>query len=72
MIPGLFVGNVMQSEGHRANIMNPGYTDLGVGIAQGQGGTYWVQNFGGGREYEAHPVYQDPLGGAGRPKNGKK
>ncbi|OYO16909.1 hypothetical protein BI335_09110 [Enemella evansiae] len=38
----------MNSAGHRANILNCAYTDLGVGYATGgQYGTYWTQNFGG-------------------------
>lgn len=38
----------MNSAGHRANILNCAYTDLGVGVASGgQYGTYWTQNFGG-------------------------
>ena len=35
----------MNSAGHRANILNAGYTELGVGIAVGQRGIYWVQLF---------------------------
>ena len=35
------------SAGHRANIENPGYTTIGVGVAANSGGTlYWTQNFG--------------------------
>jgi len=44
----------MNSAGHRANILNPGYTDLGVGIAKGEGGMNWVQDFGAS-EYDAEP-----------------
>lgn len=36
----------MGSEGHRANILGAGYTQLGIGIAYGgQYGIYWVQLF---------------------------
>jgi uncharacterized YkwD family protein len=36
----------MNSSGHRANILNPNYTELGVGLAKGGSyGTYWVQEF---------------------------
>ncbi len=36
----------MNSSGHRANILNPSYTKLGVGYhAGGSKGTYWVQMF---------------------------
>ncbi len=36
----------MNSEGHRKNIMNPAYTQLGVGYVTSSGGTtYWTQQF---------------------------
>ncbi|WP_326644043.1 CAP domain-containing protein [Streptosporangium sp. NBC_01755] len=35
----------MNSSGHRANIMNCGYTHLGVGVANSSRGIYWTQNF---------------------------
>ncbi len=36
---------LMQSEGHRHNILNPNYTDVGIGVRK-RGGTYYVtQNF---------------------------
>ncbi len=38
----------MNSPGHRANILNPGFTEIGVGVFDG----YWVQNFGTVRETE--------------------
>ncbi|MCA6091211.1 CAP domain-containing protein [Streptomyces sp. SCA3-4] len=38
----------MDSPGHRANILTPGFTHLGVGYATGgRAGTYWTQLFGG-------------------------
>ncbi|GAA2123206.1 CAP domain-containing protein [Glycomyces algeriensis] len=36
----------MNSEGHRANILNCDYSVLGIGIADRDGTLYWVQNFG--------------------------
>ncbi|MFI5775695.1 CAP domain-containing protein [Nocardia sp. NPDC051570] len=36
----------MNSSGHRANILNCGLRDIGVGVAKGKGGTYWTQDFG--------------------------
>lgn len=36
----------MNSEGHRANILNCDYSVLGVGVADSGGTLYWVQNFG--------------------------
>ena len=35
----------MASEGHRANILNKNFSQLGVGFAQGGGSTYWAQMF---------------------------
>ncbi len=37
----------MNSEGHRANILNSSYTQIGVGYVTGNGSysTYWTQNF---------------------------
>ncbi|HWR17604.1 MAG TPA: CAP domain-containing protein [Terriglobales bacterium] len=38
--------NFMKSPPHRENILEPRYSDVGVGIARGQDGTYWAaQNF---------------------------
>ncbi|MEM9087829.1 MAG: CAP domain-containing protein [Cyanobacteria bacterium P01_F01_bin.53] len=40
----------MNSEGHRANILNEEFTEVGFGVFNAAGssehGTYWVQNFG--------------------------
>lgn len=37
----------MHSDGHRANILNCAFTELGVGLAWSSGGTpYWTQDFG--------------------------
>ncbi|MBV7699782.1 CAP domain-containing protein [Streptomyces sp. TRM70350] len=39
----------MNSPGHRANILKPGFTHIGIGFAcGGRAGTYWTQLFGGG------------------------
>ena len=39
----------MNSDGHRTNILNASYTEIGVGIAISDSGTiYWTQNFIGG------------------------
>ncbi|WP_405166765.1 CAP domain-containing protein [Nocardia sp. NBC_01499] len=41
------VGAWMRSAGHRANILNCGLRDIGVGFAKGRNGTpYWTQDFG--------------------------
>lgn len=40
----------MESPGHRANILNPRYTEIGVGLATGgRMGMYWAQSFGARR-----------------------
>jgi uncharacterized protein YkwD len=36
----------MNSEGHRANILNCEFTTLGVGVYLGDGGPWWTQEFG--------------------------
>lgn len=36
----------MNSDGHRANILNCDYTRLGVGVHFAEGGPWWTQNFG--------------------------
>ncbi|MFK0257794.1 sigma-70 family RNA polymerase sigma factor [Streptomyces sp. NPDC090445] len=36
----------MNSPGHRANILNCSFKDIGVGIHRGSGGPWWTQNFG--------------------------
>jgi len=37
----------MNSPGHRANILKPGFTHIGIGFAGGgPSGTYWTQLFG--------------------------
>ena len=43
--PADVVRGWMRSKGHRANILSPKYTHLGVCVCRG----YWVQTFGGGR-----------------------
>jgi uncharacterized protein YkwD len=45
------VAGWLDSPGHCANIMEPGFRDIGVGLATGakRGQIYWVQNFGAPR-----------------------
>ncbi|MEV6959957.1 CAP domain-containing protein [Streptomyces sp. NPDC051207] len=46
--PAEVVRGWMNSPGHRANILGPGFTHIGVGFAGGgRSGTYWTQLFGG-------------------------
>ena len=47
--PQEVVNSWMNSEGHRANILNASYTRLGVGYVSGSGAysTYWTQCFAG-------------------------
>lgn len=45
--PEAVVSGWMASPGHRANILNPDYRELGVGLASGgKYGAYWTQEFG--------------------------
>ncbi|GGH80874.1 putative YkwD family protein [Pullulanibacillus pueri] len=44
--PEEVVNSWMNSEGHRANILNPDYDTIGVGYVQGGSyGSYWTQEF---------------------------
>src|SRR5579859_1055153 len=45
--PEAVVAGWMASPGHRANILSPNFSEIGVGVAQGgQFGTYWTEEFG--------------------------
>lgn len=45
--PKQAVGDWMESPGHRANILKPEYTDIGVAVGKStKGELYWVQVFG--------------------------
>ena len=47
--PATVVAGWMNSPGHRANILNPDFCDIGVGyayVASSTYGHYWTQNFG--------------------------
>lgn len=45
--PAEVVDGWMNSPGHRANILKPGFTHIGIGFAGGgTAGTYWTQLFG--------------------------
>ncbi len=39
----------MNSPGHKANILNCSFKEIGVGVHFGDGGPWWTQNFGAGR-----------------------
>ena len=57
--PEEVVAGWMASPGHRANILNPDYRELGVGLAAGgKYGAYWTQEFGarGGGATAADPA----------------
>ncbi|MHA5047690.1 CAP domain-containing protein [Streptomyces sp. SD15] len=46
--PAEVVRGWMNSPGHRANILKPAFTHIGIGLAGGgKAGTYWTQLFGG-------------------------
>ena len=42
------VAGWMASPGHRANILSPNFSEIGIGVSAGGGqfGTYWTQEFG--------------------------
>ncbi|MFI9612808.1 sigma-70 family RNA polymerase sigma factor [Streptomyces sp. NPDC052023] len=44
--PEAVMNSWMNSPGHRANILNCAFKDIGVGIHNGSGGPWWTQNFG--------------------------
>ncbi|MFH8290138.1 sigma-70 family RNA polymerase sigma factor [Streptomyces sp. NPDC018059] len=44
--PASVMDSWMNSPGHRANILNCGFKELGVGIHNGSGGPWWTQAFG--------------------------
>lgn len=46
--PEAVVAGWMASPGHRANILSPEYTEIGIGVADGAAPyeTYWAQEFG--------------------------
>ena len=43
--PAEVMADWMKSQGHRDNILNPGFTHLGVGVRYGTGAVYWTQDF---------------------------
>ncbi|MBA2811060.1 TerD family protein [Streptomyces sp. KM273126] len=46
--PAEVVRGWMDSPGHRANVLKPGFTHIGIGfVGGGAAGTYWTQLFGG-------------------------
>ncbi|MFC8172441.1 CAP domain-containing protein [Streptomyces sp. NPDC057325] len=47
--PARTVAEWMESPGHRANILNCAFKDIGVGVSLGADGPWWVQNFGARR-----------------------
>jgi uncharacterized protein YkwD len=45
--PEEVVAGWMASPGHRANMLSPSYTDIGIGLSRGgQYGVYWTAEFG--------------------------
>lgn len=39
----------MNSSGHRANILNCDFREIGIGVHKGDGGPWWTQDFGTGK-----------------------
>ncbi|MER8058339.1 MULTISPECIES: sigma-70 family RNA polymerase sigma factor [unclassified Streptomyces] len=44
--PASVMDSWMHSSGHRANILNCAFKNIGVGVHQGAGGPWWTQDFG--------------------------
>ncbi|WP_030603156.1 sigma-70 family RNA polymerase sigma factor [Streptomyces achromogenes] len=44
--PQAVMDSWMHSPGHRANILNCSFKNIGVGVHKGSGGPWWTQNFG--------------------------
>ncbi|MEV4940759.1 CAP domain-containing protein [Streptomyces zaomyceticus] len=44
--PARAMADWMNSPGHRANILNCSFEDIGVGVTLTSNGPWWVQNFG--------------------------
>ncbi|MFH8798328.1 sigma-70 family RNA polymerase sigma factor [Streptomyces sp. NPDC017936] len=44
--PDAVMTSWMNSPGHRANILNCSFKEIGVGVHRGDGGPWWTQNFG--------------------------
>nr|WSW71017.1 sigma-70 family RNA polymerase sigma factor [Streptomyces sp. NBC_00995] len=44
--PASVMESWMNSPGHRANILNCAFKDVGIGVHQGPGGPWWTQDFG--------------------------
>ncbi|HST17721.1 MAG TPA: CAP domain-containing protein [Gaiellaceae bacterium] len=54
--PDQVMSGWLNSPGHKANIENPSFTTIGVGVAaNAQGGYYWTQDFGQGSSGGAPP-----------------
>ncbi|MEU6673658.1 sigma-70 family RNA polymerase sigma factor [Streptomyces sp. NPDC046925] len=44
--PAAVMDSWMNSSGHKANILNCSFKEIGIGYRQGSGGPWWTQNFG--------------------------
>ncbi|WP_433657677.1 CAP domain-containing protein [Nocardia sp. CA-128927] len=66
------VNSWMNSAGHRANILNCGLKDIGVGYAKGGNGTaYWTQDFGtSNRQGDEKPAEPGKPDKPGKPSDG--
>ena len=55
--PEAVVAGWMASPGHRANILSPNFSEIGIGLADGLApyGTYWTQEFGARGDDDSGP-----------------
>jgi uncharacterized protein YkwD len=44
--PAAVMDSWMNSPGHRANILNCSFKEIGLGVHEGSGGPWWTQVFG--------------------------
>ena len=54
--PAAVMDGWMQSDGHRANILNASFDAMGVGVVWEGGTLYWTQVFTGGTSYAETPA----------------
>jgi hypothetical protein len=65
----------MDSEGHRQNMLNPDFLEVGLGVARGKSGPYWCAVFGRDSPLPVRPDSARPADrdlSSGKPAAGTK